>query len=158
MVFFIADTHFKHKNVLKFRTQFKSLEEHDETIIQNWNKVITKKKHIVWVLGDMFFANKDSYFGLVDILCRLNGTIRIISGNHDNIKFYPTDMLWNGIWKKYGYWLTHAPIHPDELRNAKNIHGHVHSKTIPDDRYINVSCENINYTPISLEQIRENNE
>jgi calcineurin-like phosphoesterase family protein len=41
------------------------------------------------------------------------------------------------------------------LRGKKNVHGHVHYKTIPDDRYLNVCCENINFTPISLEEVNE---
>lgn len=41
---------------------------------------------------------------------------------------------------------------PDELKGK--IHGHVHSNNIDDLRYFNVSMENIDYTPISLEEIR----
>jgi len=142
-----------HKNILKYRSKFKTVEEHDETIIENWNKVVTKKRHIVWVLGDFFIKNNKYDFN--GILKRLNGTIRIIPGNHCYMPYYPKEMIWNGIYKKYGYWLSHAPVHPDELRGHRNLHGHVHNKTIPDDRYINVCVENINYTPISLDAIRE---
>ena len=52
------------------------------------------------------------------------------------------------------FWLSHAPIHPEELRDRINIHGHVHYKNIDDARYFNVSCENIGFKPISLENIR----
>ena len=57
--------------------------------------------------------------------------------------------------KKYKeFWLSHAPIHPDELRGKVNIHGHTHYHNIADDRYVNVSMEQINYTPIELHEIR----
>ena len=36
-----------------------------------------------------------------------------------------------------------------------NIHGHVHANTLSDSLYINVSVENINYTPIDFEEIKE---
>jgi len=36
-----------------------------------------------------------------------------------------------------------------------NIHGHLHSNTIPDARYVNVSAEQVNYTPIDFEEIRK---
>lgn len=151
-VFFIADTHFGHRNICKYRPQFKTTKEHDEMLIQNWNKVVTKKKYIVWVLGDFMIKNKE--YDMDAILYSLNGTIRIITGNHDHIKYYPQSMVWNGLWKKYGYWISHAPIHPMELRGKKNIHGHIHDKIIDDDRYICVCPEQINYTPISLDEIR----
>ena len=41
---------------------------------------------------------------------------------------------------------------PDELKGKINLHGHIH--LIDDLRYFNVSMENIDYTPISLEEIR----
>lgn len=34
-----------------------------------------------------------------------------------------------------------------------NIHGHLHSKTIDSNRHINVSCEQIDYTPVKLKDI-----
>ena len=43
---------------------------------------------------------------------------------------------------------------PDKLKGKINLHGHVHSNNIDDLLYFNVSMENINYTPISLEEIR----
>ena len=61
----------------------------------------------------------------------------------------------NGLFKKYGFWLSHCPVHPNELRHKKNIHGHVHNKTVDDDRYINVCCDVVNYTPVELDKIRD---
>lgn len=152
-VFFTSDQHFGHRNILKYRPEFSSVKEHDETIIQNWNKVVTKKKYIVWVLGDFMIHNKK--YDMDSILYSLNGTIKIIPGNHCHMKYYPQSMVWNGLYKKYSYWLSHSPIHPQELRGHKNICGHCHNKPIKDNRYISVCQENINYTPISLEAIRE---
>lgn len=34
--------------------------------------------------------------------------------------------------KYKGFWLSHAPIHPEELRGCKNIHGHCHDAVISD--------------------------
>ena len=100
----------------------------------------------------MFIKNKD--YDFTKILNSLNGTIRLITGNHDDINSYPSSILERGLVKKYGFWLSHAPIHPDELRGFKNIYGHTHKNIIPDNRYINVCCENVGYTPISLEEIK----
>lgn len=59
------------------------------------------------------------------------------------------------LFKYKDFWLSHCPLHPNELRGKKNIHGHVHFQSIPDSRYFNTSLENINYTPINVEEIRK---
>ena len=58
-IFFIADTHFGHRNICKYRPQFKNPYEHDEYIIEQWNKTVNKKRDIVWVLGDMCILNEE---------------------------------------------------------------------------------------------------
>ena len=62
--------------------------------------------------------------------------------------------------------ISHIPIHPACMeRWVTNIHGHTHTHNInnfnawetqfpgqgaPDARYINVSCEQLNYTPVRI--------
>jgi calcineurin-like phosphoesterase family protein len=81
MIYATSDLHIGHKNVLKHDNRpFKNIEEHDNTLISNWNSLISDKD-TVYVLGD-FFWYKDEY--LIDrVLQRLNGAIHIVLGNHD---------------------------------------------------------------------------
>lgn len=142
-VYLIADTHFGHENALRFRPQFKTIKEHDSFIVNNWNKTVTKRD-TVWVLGDFSFT-KDRQFVNVT-RARLNGYIKFVQGNHDlvvpdDVRLMPPLVVYKGAW------LSHAPIHPDELRGKANYHGHTHSKTINDERYKCFSCEQVNYTP-----------
>jgi len=72
--------------------------------------------------------------------------IRFLPGNHDRetgIEQLATlDRL--KVWPPATYkqhWINHFPIHPRELWGRKCIHGHVHSKSLPDENYINVSVE-----------------
>lgn len=151
-VYFIGDCHFGHKNILKYRPQFKTIEEHDNTIIENWNSTVKKSKYPVWVLGD--FMMKNPKYDFKKLLSSLHGDIRIITGNHCELSNYPIKMLRRSLVAHYKCWLSHAPIHPDEMRNRlMNIHGHVHFKTIDSDKYFNACVENINYKPISLAEI-----
>ncbi|MBQ3404908.1 MAG: hypothetical protein IJG63_05785 [Oscillospiraceae bacterium] len=57
--FYIADTHFGHRNCVRFDDRpFRSIEEHDETLISNWNSVVQPRDD-VFILGD--FAYKLNY-------------------------------------------------------------------------------------------------
>lgn len=150
--YFIGDLHIGHKAICKYR-DFDTVEEHDACIFDNWNSTISKRD-LVFVMGDACFTEEAMWR-----IHKLPGRKILVKGNHDYLK---SDVLLHafedieGITKyKRQFWLTHAPIHPAELRGKINIHGHVHSQTIPDNRYINVSCENVNFTPVSLEMIRE---
>lgn len=148
-VYLIADTHFGHENALRFRPQFKTIQEHDETIIQNWNSVV-RKNYTVFLLGDFSFRATQEY--LNGVRRRLNGQIKFIQGNHDIVA--PENVVMMPPLVSYkGHWLSHAPIHPLELRGKKNIHGHTHSFKIPDENYLGVSCEQINFTPVWFEEL-----
>lgn len=155
--FFIGDTHFGHKNIITFDSTkafrpFASIEEHDEELVKRWNSVV-RDSDVVWHLGDFAFGSKH-----VAIAGRLNGRKKLVLGNHDS---YPSSEYLKFFEKLYGaatidgFILTHIPVHPDQLdRFPNNIHGHLHTKKINDSRYINVSAENINLTPISIDELR----
>ena len=175
--FFISDTHFQHKNILTFTTNdgkklrdFPSIEEMDEFIVTNWNKVV-RPQDKVYHLGDVAMSHKH-----LPILARLNGEKILIKGNHDTGKieqYIPYFKDIRGSHQFDGKLLTHIPVHVSALnRWSHNIHGHLHSnvvmkevyhicaddppgytETIPDTRYINVSVELLNYVPISYDEL-----
>lgn len=152
--FFISDLHLGHKNIIIFEREKRfgqTIEEHNEWLVTNWNSVVGKNDR-VYVLGDVAFGHENLKY-----LTRMNGQKFLIRGNHDagDLTHY-TPYFQNiyGILKYKGFWLTHAPVHPQQLRDKFNIHGHVHSHTLDDMRYINVCVENLAGVPISLETIR----
>ena len=161
-LFHIGDLHLGHRNILKYRDNFSSIAEHDETIMNNIKSTISKRDTL-WLHGDCFFTLESLEF-LVEL--RYINRIHWILGNHDTDNNDRIANVFNavnlgmvdsvqGLASKSGFWLSHAPIHSDELRGKMNIHGHVHSNTIDDPRYFNVSCENINFTPIEHGVIKE---
>lgn len=155
-IYIISDLHFGHKNMALYRG-FESVEEHDQTIIDNWNRVISKGD-TVWILGDISMEKKTEYHKLG----LLRGHKKVVLGNHDMCKpshneemmRYVNSVAGAVTSKSGGYILTHIPVHPSELeRFSRNIHGHLHSNSLDDPRYINVSCEVVNYTPVLLKEI-----
>ena len=161
-VFFIADLHLSHTNMALHRG-FATVEEHDEYIIAKWNSVVSKRD-VTYILGDVTMEKSAPY----PLLDRLNGVKHVVLGNHDrrqDVKklLEHVDSV-AGMVQYKGIMLTHCPIHPMELdyRFNKNIHGHIHEKQVMkmldgweeiDERYICVSCERVDYTPKTLEEL-----
>jgi calcineurin-like phosphoesterase family protein len=142
---------------------FATVEEHDEYIIAKWNSVVSKRD-VTYILGDVTMEKSAPY----PLLDRLNGVKHVVLGNHDrrqDVKklLEHVDSV-AGMVQYKGIMLTHCPIHPMELdyRFNKNIHGHIHEKQVMkmldgweeiDERYICVSCERVDYTPKTLEEL-----
>ena len=155
---YIADLHLSHTN-MAIKRGFSTTEEHDQYIIQKWNSVV-RKKDITYILGDITMEKSSPYH----LLDKLNGIKHVVLGNHDR-RQHVTKLLEHvhsvaGMTKVKNIILTHCPIHPMEMdyRFTHNIHGHIHDKTVMisgeiDKRYICVSCEHIDYTPKSLEEL-----
>ena len=76
-VFFTSDLHFGHKNLCQGLRGMTS-EDSDQLIINNWNKVVTKRD-IVYVLGDITMENQND---IPKYIKQLNGRIILIGGNH----------------------------------------------------------------------------
>ena len=173
-VFITSDPHFSHRKIIEFEAKyrpFKTIEEHDETLVSNWNSEV-KPNDTVICLGDVGFG-KDFF----KYLARLNGIKKLVMGNHDH---YPIQRYLEYFTKVAGAMeyanciLTHIPVHPAQFTRYKaNIHGHTHSTRvmlpnseklenlrpgkdttgIPDERYICVSMEHTGLKPVLLNEI-----
>jgi calcineurin-like phosphoesterase family protein len=161
---FISDLHLGHEKLLGLAPDsrpFKTIEEHDEAIISNWNAVV-KPQDRVWVLGDVSCGTRERKSEVVRMLKRCAGTKRLVLGNHDGSDY----ALWTDVFEAvHGVYadgtrqwvFSHVPVHPDCLghRFQANIHGHLHTQRINDPRYINVSCEQVGFTPINRETVKK---
>lgn len=155
-VWFCSDLHLGHKNIGKFRAPLvNSTEENNTRIINDWKTVVTKRD-TVYVLGDFCFDKE-----LYDTLDLPGEAKYLIRGNHDRFQTSAYLKFFNeieGIIKYKGFWLSHCPIHPDELRGKPNLHGHVHFSTVHDDRYFNCCPENLWHKYgrclVSLDEVR----
>lgn len=177
-IFFISDTHFSHEAICKFTRAdgiklrpWDNVEEMNQALIDNWNRVVNNRD-IVYHLGDVAMKEQG-----VHILGQLKGRKILVKGNHDKYKLklyasYFEDILGVKVFQyhKFKAILSHIPLHFNHFRfNCYNIHGHLHEKnvittypTCPwydticlDTRYINVSVEKINYTPILVDKLVE---
>lgn len=179
--YFISDTHFYHDNIVKYCNR---PEDHMKIMVKNWNKVVTDND-IVFHLGDVAFKTTEKETELQKLFKLLKGKKHLIKGNHDTrnddfykslgfltIENYYMDLRIDN--KKI--MCCHYPLvitpHTNEtqkevitqlideyksLKFTHVIHGHVHnSLKLPYKNHYNVSVENIDYTPISIESILRN--
>lgn len=84
-IFFTSDLHFGHENIIRLGQgrSFKTIEEHNQALIDNWNSVV-KNDDLVYILGDVYVGVDGTY--LEKIFRKLNGAKHCILGNHDRKK------------------------------------------------------------------------
>jgi len=158
--FLISDTHFGHFNIIKHCNRpFYSINNMDKSIINNWNKVVSNED-VVYFLGDFCEIHHNPKYWLR----YLNGNISFIEGNHDHpLKKYhvrPLNKHFVISYKEEKFLLCHYsnPSHPysesiEFTWDGWVIHGHEHNHTPlinKRKKRLNVSCENLNYTPIEI--------
>lgn len=167
-IWITSDTHFNHANIIKYCNRpFSSVEEMNETIIANWNKVVSEDD-MVYHLGDFALGDKSL---VPDFLERLNGYKEFLMGNHDNsdimLEMCKQGLIENISWEdvikvgKKTIILNHFPFGslPDPATNRPiiQLHGHVHST--PDnpwlhfDNQYDVGVDNNNFTPVNLAEL-----
>jgi calcineurin-like phosphoesterase family protein len=172
MIFFTADTHFNHSNIINLcKRPFSDVGQMNETLIRNWNSCINNNDEI-YILGDFLF--KGSGIEAESIINRLNGKKYLIKGNHDKFiedkNFNENNFEWIKDYyvlhyQKMKFILFHYPIFEWDgyYGNAVHLYGHVHNSgnnrkeqekfKILGKRAINVGVDVNNFYPISIEKI-----
>ncbi len=158
-----SDTHFFHDNIIQYCGRpFANSELMNECLVHNWNSVV-KPGDKVYHLGDVAMG-KGYTEGLGELMNQLQGSKRLIVGNHDDIPFlskggwFKKVQLWR-VFTEYNLLLTHVPVHESSIHErivvngGVNVHGHIHTHNSPAGPYFNACVEKHAYTPIHLEDI-----
>ena len=171
--FFTSDTHFGHANIIRFCNRpFQNVEEMNEVLIENWNKVVSKDD-TVFHLGDFAFGGSSVWNSIIP---RLNGHINLIIGNHDRKNLRQGYMSYfdmvvpqlqieiedNSIYLNHYPFLCYGGSH----RGVWQLFGHLHSGPQADGLDISrlrvllptqydVGVDNNNFTPISYREVKE---
>lgn len=175
-IWFTSDLHLNHSKIIEYCNRpFSSVEEMNESLINNWNSVV-KPNDIIFCLGDIALGGSGVWNTLIP---RLNGKIHLILGNHDirnwresyrDLFESVSEQLTVEIDKKT-FILTHFPLlcyhgtWGTEM-NVINLHGHIHlckgatGKDVERLQYTfstqyDVGVDLNNYTPISYNQVME---
>ena len=165
-IFFVADSHFGHANILRFcERPFNNTQEHDETLIENWNNTVGKND-FVYHLGDFCFGTGTNTQDALQYFEQLNGKIIMITGNHDRHA--------RRIKEHFYQW--YEGMHEAKIRGNKivlchypllswnaachgrpHLFGHCHSgpkkRIVHQPNSYDVGVDNNNFTPISYEEV-----
>jgi calcineurin-like phosphoesterase family protein len=164
----IADTHFFHNAVIGFsKRPFKDITEMNESLINNWNKLVNENDR-VYVLGD--FSFKNSKTAISYLLNRLKGIKILVKGNHDGASsvcymecgFACVVNRASVEYKKKKILLVHdynkVSAYDKDVYDYI-IHGHAHNKgVIKRDKFFCVSVELTNYKPVYLAALVDTHE
>lgn len=165
---FISDTHFGHKNIIKYSNRpFNSVEDMNEALIDNWNAVV-KPEDTVYHLGDFAFLPYDQ---LKTVARRLNGTKHFIMGNHDKeIAKNKRDLIGSRVFNSIQdyYELKHEGHHMvlfhfgqrvwnKSHHGSIHLYGHSHGSLPPHGKSVDVGvdCKEITseYRPVSFDEV-----
>lgn len=158
-IWFTADTHFGHENIITYCDRpFSSAEEMDTAMIANWNSTVGTKD-TVYVLGDFLFRN--ARYSCSQLLDRLRGRKVLIVGNHD-----PEDTRncnrWISVYDyrlmrehKKRFVLMHYPIESWQFmrHGAIHLHGHSHGNMRKIEGRTDVGVDCWNFTPVAMETL-----
>jgi calcineurin-like phosphoesterase family protein len=168
MIYFTADLHLGHANVIRFCNRpFADVEEMDGALIANWNATVNGNDE-VYILGDLFYRNVTP---AEVTLKRLKGRKHLILGNHDkrwiktvDLPRYFAEVTNLLTYKRDGvkYTLCHYPMLSWEGRGHGGymVHGHNHNHPLDyaDPHLLNAGVEINGYKPVTLDELVRNNE
>jgi len=173
MIFFTADQHFGHSNIIKHCDRpFQNVQEMDETLLTNWNAIVGSQD-IVYILGDLFFRN---IVPVADYLQYLKGKKHLLIGNHDKdwMKEINLSQYFESVERmveindgSHKITLCHYPMMSWDgiAKGDYMIHGHIHSNIDSDyfplirkmPNLLNAGVELNEYRPVNLNELLKNN-
>jgi calcineurin-like phosphoesterase family protein len=156
MLFFTADTHFNHANIIRYcHRPFATVEEMNETMVANWNRVVGDED-TVYHVGDVGFGD------VRPVLDRLKGKIVLIIGSHDKAamqyrrRFLSATPLLEIREERQHVTLCHycLRVWPKSHYNAWHLYGHSHGGLPPIGKSWDVGVDTNDFTPLSFPQIQ----
>ncbi|TXM97000.1 metallophosphoesterase [Methylobacterium sp. WL64] len=163
-LFFTADTHFGDPHILRHRrARYDSVAAHDAALAAAWNAVVGPDD-AVWHLGD--FAAGASREHCAAMFAQLNGTKRLIRGNHDSNRVL--DLPWadppvdsarisalDSQGRQHRLFLSHYAHRawPGLWRETRHLYGHSHGWLPDTSRSCDVGVDAWDDTPVGLDAI-----
>lgn len=169
-IFFTADTHFMHDNIIEYsKRPFTSIADMTDAIITNWNAMVGPGD-IVYHLGDFALTyGKRDVQAVDDLLKRLNGNKWLIKGNHDR-DAVTKNPRWTMVKDYHELKIDMGGVHRQRIvlfhyclktwdqqhRGSFMLHGHSHGGLSDiGGKVMDVGVDCNNYKPVSIDDVVE---
>jgi calcineurin-like phosphoesterase family protein len=157
MIFFTADWHLWHDNIIELCSRpFNKLKHMHNTLIKNHNDVVSKDDH-VYIIGDLYWGRNPH--NLINIINKFNGKKHLILGNHDLLKpfeYEETGIVQVATWLEVEeFILVHDPAKSIVYPGRRFLCGHVHDLFVRQKNVVNVGVDVWNFHPISIDTVRK---
>lgn len=170
-IFFTADTHFGHRNIIKYcnrpfidhaitdpeNPERYKVEDMDETLIERWNQRV-QDTDTVYHLGDFCFGGATKWHNYRQ---RLNGRIELILGNHDkkiladpvmnDVSLYQEISIDGNSIVLFHYGM--RTWHHD-LRGTWHLYGHSHGQLPAYGKSFDIGVDNTDFYPLEFLEVK----
>lgn len=160
MIFFTADLHLGHSNIIEYcRRPFSNILEMDETLLSNINEIV-KKNDTLYILGDFTLSTEvKKYRDYINC-----SNIHLVLGNHDRYESCILDKPFSSVsnykelkYNKQLFVMSHYAfrVWRKSHRGSFHLYGHSHGSLPGIGRSMDVGVDCNNYYPFSIEKIIE---
>lgn len=159
-IFFTADTHFWHEGIIGMcKRPFASVRDMNRTLIELWNARVGKDD-TVWHLGD--FALGANPAEAASIFAALNGSKRLVKGNHDDAATLalpwagPVEQLVEMAVDGARVVACHYPLRAwrGSFGRTIQLFGHTHDLLPPSSLFCDVGVDSWAYAPVTIAEIK----
>jgi calcineurin-like phosphoesterase family protein len=162
MIFFTADNHFDHANIIRYCFRpFKDKDEMNRAMITNWNLHV-KKEDTVYVGGDFMFVKRKDAASVGELLRSLNGEKHLIVGNHDSDVVVECPE-WKTVQVEVRKAIHGVPVHiyhypifswDKAVHGSWMLHGHCHNGLHQYPQYSSVEWQELKIADIGVDAWR----
>lgn len=183
-LYVISDTHFGHENIIEFCDRpFDSVKEMNGYILNNWNEEVSYSDTVLFG-GDLVHGSDSTHVeevaektaGQLVLLEGNHDDIDASTVDFPILRSYYFSYEYKG--KEWEFYYTHWPrndrLNTESKREPPKwtespewfdgwyLHGHIHNNDLenypfvnPEEQFVNVGVELLEYTPIEIEQLIE---
>jgi len=153
MYYFVADEHYDHARIIGYCNRpFASIEEMNETLIANHNRVVTPQDVTVHI-GDFGWFSR--YLSADMFIRRLNGNHIFVRGSHDGWLPANHKTMWRKTIDGQFVVCCHYAMRTWERAHygAWQLYGHSHGTLPGVGKQMDVGVDCNNFTPVAFDQI-----
>ena len=162
-IFFTADTHFGHGNIIKYcQRPFGSVREMDGVIAENWNRIVNPTD-LIFNLGDFSWLGAKQMQALLE---RLNGRKFLCIGSHDKrvsrlVGFFECirESFLVEVGERQFVFFNHYlhKVWPKSHHGSLHLFGHSHGRmnayAEQEGKLLDVGVDSHNFYPWSLDEV-----